>query len=166
METSTDQILHDKVYEATRAIRDAHFQNTPQITLGELIKQIEGMGVNTDPDGPFEGKPKYVKFDFGTAIPTKLDSWRGAYDEIALGYKLTGYDDDSSHMDEITAEDLLKELKAAIGKTYTGWKGGDFVMSESTPIWVANPGNSGETGIIAAYDDSFRIILMTSFCEY
>jgi hypothetical protein len=32
-------------------------------------------------------------------------------------------------------------LTEAIGKTYTGYKGGEYVMGKVTPVWVANYGN-------------------------
>ena len=53
--------------------RNKSFENSPQITLGELIEQLENAGTKDD------GKDKTVCFDFGSAIPTNLYSWRGSY---------------------------------------------------------------------------------------
>lgn len=60
----------------------------------------------------------------------------------------------------------MKTKKAMDIKEFTGWKGGEFTMDESTPVWVANAGNSGNTGIIDVVDDGWRIILMTAYCEF
>lgn len=133
-----------------------------QLNLGELIQKLEKCELTWRE----EKEPKNVCFDFGTAIPTTLDSWRGSYDELALGYKLSGYDNNDEHFSKTTAEALLNELKSAIGKEFTGWKGGEFHMNKSTRVWVANPGNAGNTGIVEVVDDGCRIILLTSYCEY
>ena len=142
--------------------RKESFATSHQITVGELIKQLENTELMYD-----ENEYKSVYFDFGSAIPTNIDSWRGSYDELALGYELTGYDSkENAHFSDCKADKLLEELKSAIGKTYTGWKGGDFIMSENTPIWVANSGNSGNTGIIGVLDEDWCIIILTAFCKY
>ena len=39
---------------------------------------------------------------------------------------------------------LLDECKKAMGAVFEGYKGGDYVMGESTPIWVAEYGCCGE----------------------
>ena len=147
----------NRIVEAQRRDR---FSISDQITLGKLIEEIEQHGVMNGEDD------KTVDFDFGTAVPTTLDSWRGSYAELALGYKLSGYDNDEDHFAQITAKDLLKELKSAIGKTYTGWKGGEFIMSENTPVWVTNPGDSGNTGVIGTVDEGYKIVIITAYCEY
>lgn len=39
--------------------------------------------------------------------------------------------------------DLLKECRDAMGREFTGYKGGEFLMGERTPLWVAGYGESG-----------------------
>lgn len=145
-----------------RERRNRAFASSAQLTLGEIIEKLEKCGLTHGENV----EHKKVDYDFGTAIPTTLDSWRGSYTELALGYKLSGYDNNEEHFTETTAETLLSELKSAIGKEFTGWKGGDFTMDADTPVWVANAGNSGNTGIIDVVDDGWRIVLMTAYCEY
>lgn len=153
----------NQVQAVINSERKKRFDRNDQLSLGELIEKIEECGLISC-NGKDE--PKTVEYDFGTAIPTTLDSWRGSYSELALGYKLTGYDNNDDHFGKITAEDLLKELQSAIGKEYTGWKGGEFIMDEDTPIWVANPGDSGNTGIVDVMDQGYKIVLITAYCEY
>lgn len=102
----------------------------PQMTLGEFIRALE----RQDPDEP-------VKYDFVHFGPTTLASYRGDYSELALGYNECG-----RHYPKV--KDLIAHCKDALGKTFTGWKGGDYDMDERTPLWVANPGESGSTAII------------------
>lgn len=140
--------------------REKSFKNSPQLSLGELIEKIQSCGVLKE-----NNEPKYVDYDFGTAIPTTLDSWRGVYRELALGYELTGYDSEKNHHGQKLATDLLEHLKSAIGKTYDGWKGGEYEMDEDTPVWVANSGNVGNTAIVDVLDDGYRLVIMTCYCE-
>jgi hypothetical protein len=145
-----------------REQRNRTFASSAQLTLGQIIEKLEKCGLTHGE----KNEPKQVEYDFGTAIPTTLGSWRGSYSELALGYKLSGYDNNDGHFAQTTAETFLSELKSAIGKKFTGWKGGEFTMNKDTPVWVANAGNSGNTGIINVVDDGWRIILMTAYCEY
>jgi hypothetical protein len=94
-----------------------------------------------------EIKKKYndeanVRFDFGSAIFTGLSSWRGSYSELATNYSFNGYGDIKGYKKELsstfepkplTVNKFLVMLKEAVGKTYQGWKGGDFVMGKNTP---------------------------------
>ncbi len=153
--------MQEWIEKAVAQKRQASFSESPQLTLGVLIEEVERAGIKKE-----DGEEKDVQYDFGTAIPTTLDSWRGAYDELALGYKLTGYDNHEEHMSEIRAGAFLAELKSALGKPFTGWKGGDYTMTEKTPVWVANPGDAGNTGIISVLDDGWRLVILTGFCNY
>ena len=61
-------------------------------------------------------------------------SYRGYYEELAF----------VPESDYCTAGELLELAKSCVGKTYYGWKGGEFKMSLLTPVWVAQVGNTGE----------------------
>ncbi len=99
--------------------RQEKLKDSAQLTLGELIIKLE-----TIPD-----KTKSVVYDFGEFVPTEIDSWRGIYAELALDY---------DKKEPKTIEQILNLLKNAVGKTFEGYKGGDFRMGRNTPIWVAN----------------------------
>lgn len=147
---------------AMKARRSQVLSRSNQLTLGELILKLKPI-VEKNADEPEQPR---VVFDFGTAFPTSLASWRGSYEELALGYALSGYDASTNHFGEIKADALLNELESALQKTYTGWKGGEFSMHKGTPVWVANPGNSGNTAIVEVVDNGWEVILMTQYCEY
>jgi len=137
---------------------------TNQMTLGRLISELEKIEPKQGDD------EQNVVFDFEFLFPTTLDSWRGSYDELALGWDYGGYAPsdcaDHNNRQNTKLTDLVQELKGAIGKTFTGWKGGDYVMSEDTPIWVANPGNTGNTTISEVVGNGYEVILMTQYCEF
>lgn len=64
-----------------------------------------------------------------------------------------------------TVKEFLDLAKETVGKTFTGWKGGDFVMGKNTPLWVANAGDVGSTGIVGFKDNDYEVILQTGTCE-
>lgn len=137
-----------------------------QITLGELIDLIESSDCYKnlkEYTKKYDREPE-VRFDFGTAFPTGASSWRGSYAELAINYKLSGYD--GKQFDQITVTKFLNILKDCVGKTFEGWKGGGFMMTESTPLWVANDGNVGDTAVVGIISDEFRIIIETRYCSY
>lgn len=87
-----------------------------QMTLGKLIAALEAM-----PEGA------------EVANINNAHSYRGYYSDLAF------------ERDEGTrpAAALLAECKAAMGKVFCGYKGGDFVMGELTPVWVSSYGSCG-----------------------
>jgi hypothetical protein len=40
--------------------------------------------------------------------------------------------------------EMLTQAKSAVGETFEGWKGGDFQMSERTPVYIGHFGECGE----------------------
>lgn len=130
------------------------FKNSSQLSLGEIICKIEAA---IDKAKSTEYPDPQVYFDFEYIFPTKLMSWRGVYSELSLGFSIGGTAPKASK--------LLTELKSAIGKTFTGYKGGDFVMGRSTPVWVANHGNCGNTAIYDIAYDGYKITIVTGYCE-
>lgn len=140
---------------------EKEFLNPTGLCLGEIISEIEKAGLVSE-----NGDDKQIFFDFGSAIPTKLDSYRGFYEQLALGYTLTGYDSQDNHFKNITAKELLAELKSAIGKEFTGWKGGEFIMNEKTPVWVSNSGNCSNTIVLGILNKNYQLIILTGYYEY
>lgn len=61
-------------------------------------------------------------------------SYRGYYSDLAL----EPVDDEP-----IKIWQLINQLSDVIDTELTGWKGGEFLMSADTPIWVAPEGTTG-----------------------
>jgi len=92
-------------------------RSASQMTLGGLIKHLEGL-------------PEGVEVD-GLSSPV---SYRGYY--IDLAFELTGKKE--------TAKSILPILRGCMGEVFEGYKGGDFSMGSLTPIWIASYGDCGE----------------------
>lgn len=120
-----------------------------QITLGELLKQLRRC---RDDEGETD-----VRFDFCGAIPTDFRSYRGFYDQVALGYGFGGID---------TVEQLMCRVQIAIGKTYEGYKGGQFTMTEDTPVWVDVWGEYTSTAIVGVEYIEYQAIIRTAHIPY
>ena len=143
---------------AVKASRHESLKTSPQLTLGELILKLEPLRQTwTSHDGK-ETHDKTVRFDFEYLHPSGLSSWRGSYSELAIEFKEEG--------NAPALKEFIAQLKEAIGKTYVGYKGGDFVMGKNTPLWVANYGNSGSTGVLDTKDTDYEVVLITGECEY
>ncbi len=106
--------------------------------LGELIEKLKSFAPMYE-NYRDEMEDVVVKFNFGYLRPSGIDSWRGIYAELAIGHV-----DDK---EETKLKDLIKELEDCIGKTFTGWKGGDFRMDENTEVHIDNPGECSNTDI-------------------
>lgn len=47
-----------------------------------------------------------------------------------------------------TVADLLRECRAAVGATFMGYKGGDFRMGKTTPLWVSEYGMAEDKRLV------------------
>lgn len=148
--------IQEMLSNAVAAKRQEELKNSPQMLLGELIAKLEGI----KPKEKEDDEEKQVYFDFEYLHPTKPMSFRGIYSELALGFTSHDFPDRKSKPPTLT--EFIGWLKEAVGKTYEGYKGGDFVMGKQTPIWVANYGNSGHTAVVGVID-SYNVILITQY---
>jgi hypothetical protein len=148
--------LQTYVDSAVKAARADTMANSDQLTLGEIITKCETCAALEYK--LHDGSEPSVVFDFEYIHPTGLRSWRGAYPELALSFQSEG--------DEMKLSTFIEMLKDAIGRTFEGYKGGDFTMSRHTPVWVANYGNSGRTAVVDVINHDYEIILVTGLREY
>jgi hypothetical protein len=132
---------------------DLRLSRTPaaeQATLGRLITRLAAC----NPD-------VRVVYDFPDMAPNIEDigSWRGIYAELAIGHHR------AQGENAPTVADLLAALRAAVGATFEGYKGGDYVMSESTPVWVSNYGCSDHTAVTGVIDHKYEVVLTTALMD-
>jgi len=145
----------DKTIQASRYDK---FSKSDQLSLGGIIQLLEPIAGRQGDVAGEHNEEALVQFDFGYLFPTSIDSWRGSYNELALNYKSEG--------ELMYVSAFLDMLKKAVGTTFTGYKGGDYVMNRSTPVWVANGGDSGNTAVIGIVDDDYRVLIMTGYREF
>jgi len=115
------------------------------MTLGEFVDALEACGLETR-----------VFFDRFGLVPTSFNSYRGYYDHLALGFELEGI---------VMADELAERAKQAIGKTFGGWKGGEYTMSRHTPLWASNTGRVTRTKIVGTSNDGWSLIILTASDE-
>lgn len=112
------------------------------VTLGKMIELLSA----ADPELP-------VRFEDGTA-PGFEHSYRGYYSDLAFE-RVDG---------TVLAKDFLRACQNAIGCTFEGYKGGDFTMTERTPLWASSYGTTGDA-IVAATPLAGQILLTTKAVE-
>lgn len=145
--------IQEVLTNAVSVARAEELKNLPILSLGEIIAKLEAI---QESEKERDEEP-WVRFDFGSLVPTKLDSWRGVYAELAIGYE------DVKNWPSLSS--ILAEFKSAEGKTFTGYKGGDFKMGRGTPVWVANYGDSGNTAIVSVENGGYEVIFVTKLID-
>lgn len=78
-----------------------------------------------------EGRVGTVSHGFN---PDSAHSYRGFYRELAF-----------SPAHNVDIEKMYQALLDAVGQTYTGWKGGEYVMHEYVEVYIACMGSSDAT---------------------
>lgn len=76
-----------------------------------------------------EKLPADLVFPNGFGDP---NSWRGSYSELAFEPR-----------ESVTAGEMLANAKSALGAVFTGYKGGDYVMTPNTSVHIAHWGRYG-----------------------
>ena len=120
----------NKMAEDTRS--DYH------LTLGEAINRVSELPNNVE-----------VIVDIGGSL-TEPHSYRGYYSDLAFEPTDEG----------VTSQKFLFLLKESLGKTFEGYKGGDFVMGKKTPLWLSHYGTTGRAIISASFENN-KLILIT-----
>jgi hypothetical protein len=112
------------IKNAVEVEKQKEYANKPIRTLGEVLLLLES-----------QPQENVVKLDFCEYNPVGLTSYRGYYEDLSIDYK--------SDAPIMTVGKLTQLFEQAIGKTFRGYKGGDFAMNTKTLIWVAPYGNCG-----------------------
>lgn len=123
----------DVMSRATRSARSSY-----HLTLGKLT------AILSNANGTLP-----VVFDHGGS-PGELHSYRGFYEDLSM----------EPREDKRLANELLAECRAAYGKTFVGYKGGDYRMADDTPLWSAHYGRTGRA-IVGAKVGRTKIVLET-----
>ena len=123
------------------------------MTVLQIINRLEEL----------EPKQSIRMFDcFGQMFTPKddVDSWRGSYNMPAVKV-----DPITNLCECTTAEEFILELKSCDSKKITGWKGGDYILSElDTLFLVSEWGTAGNNTMIEEiYDDGYCVVKPDSY---
>lgn len=90
--------------------------------------------------GPTLGNaPMYVRRGGIEYAVGGFHSWRGFYPFASVDFAHRRY--------VKSAYDLYDETEKAIGSVFEGWKGGEYTMTEDTPVFVDHEGECDGYGI-------------------
>ena len=128
------QKLVDALSSAARSDRSQY-----HVTLGELIDAL-----NSCPP------QLIVRVDRG-GYPCSPRSYRGYYSDLAFETTQVAR----------AVEQVRQDCTHALGNTYEGYKGGDFVMEGDTPLWVSDYGRASGVAIVKVRIEDDQVILQT-----
>ncbi len=98
---------------------ERHVPDPEHLTLGDLVMRLNSVD-----------RTKQLPVGFRNP-----HSYRGYYED--LGFELAR---------DITVGEVLDAAESAVDAVFTAWKGGDYKMGRSTPVWlVAEEGRTGES---------------------
>lgn len=175
--------LQKMLDDSVKAKRSDDMKTSEQLMLCEIISKLENI---TNKELP-------IVFDDSDFVPTAIGSWRGSYRELAICYEggnsfntdeieYEDFEYGHSYKQQSTelpkkpkAQDLLDMLKLCLGKSFTGYKGGNFEMGKSTPLWVANYGTSNgyksnddcwTQAVVDIQENNKNVVIVTKLIEY
>lgn len=108
------------------------------VTLGDLITALQSAN-----------KDKTVRDQNGEYVSAECDSYRGYYSDLSF-----------EPGDKCTVAEMLDSASNAMGKTFEGYKGGDYDMGEDTPLWVAYYGSCG-LAVVGVEESQDAFVLIT-----
>lgn len=103
-----------KAREWAAQLADQRKRAENQMTLGQLIARLSEL-----------------PGDLPMAHLCHPHSYRGYYCDLGLELK---------DADTRPVADVLKMCKGCVGRKLIGWKGGEFLMHEETPVWISERG--------------------------
>lgn len=114
-----------------------------QWTLGQLIDALAK-----------ESPGARVVYDFPNAIPDQIRSYRGCYEDLAIGFCAI----EDSNFARVGS--LLQELRNAVGQAFNGYKGGQYTATRSAALWVSQWGNTSHTIIVGVTSDEQKDLVV------
>jgi len=134
-----------------------------QLSLWGLIKKLEAV----------KDKALPLLIDCTNNLPMSLDSWRGSYSDLSIQTESMGsylLDSATYKYKEIgcvnpNVEQWLSVLNEAVGKTFTWYKGWEFVMTKSTFLWLAEYRNSWFKIVDDVYEQVFFVDVLETETE-
>ncbi len=128
-----------KLFDAMSA-QDRQTRSRYHVTLGSLIEALREVDLDMQ---------VLVRNEEGEDFfPGRFDSYRGYYADLSL----------TEGKEPMTVNTLLSQAEVALGSTFEGYKGGEFVMGEDTPLWFAEYGCCGPAIVDARHVEGFFLL--------
>jgi hypothetical protein len=127
------QALFDAIGAADRKTRSNY-----HMTLGRMIAELE----KCDPLA-------VVSLSDDGMSPGDANSYRGYYSDLSF----------EPEDGPVSVEKYLRECRNALGETFEGYKGGDFIMGEDTPLWISTYGSASGRAIVGLLNQGEKIVL-------
>lgn len=119
-----------------------------QVTLGELRDALARATPTAE-----------VRLDVLGLYAHGLHSWRGSYDEPAIGWSVERFDRQGRPID-VTAGALCLQIDEALGgKVFHGYKGGEYRYRRSSPVNIDNWGEYTCTRLVNVTVEETRVVL-------
>lgn len=129
------QRLVDMMGDARRQTRSEY-----HLTLGKAIEFLAKAS-----------RSYVVVFDYNNHSPGEEMSYRGYYSDLSF---------ETNDSEPKTVDEFDHQLNRALGQEYTGYKGGEFLMGLTTPLWQSPYGTTGRAivGIRNTSDGTVELI--------
>lgn len=121
--------------------------NAGQYTVKGLIKRLQELQ-------EFQNNPIYVQYRENIYPAYGLVSYRGNYSELCI--TPIGLEEYS-----LTVKEFTKKLVGMIDKKVTGWKGGEFTIHPTTPVWVDHAGEANNIAPVEIQNLAGVIVILT-----
>lgn len=115
------------------------------LTLGKAIERLSKFELTES-----------IRFDYLDAYPGNPHSYRGYYSDLAF--------EPCKTTENSKLQGFLASLSHSRNREFIGWKGGEFVMAEDTPLWVADKGDCGRAIMDIGHSEE-GLILITKQIE-
>lgn len=132
------QALMNAVTSTAKDVRSDY-----HLTLGSAIKKLAGL------NGDLR-----ITFNDTNLGPCDPGSYRGYYSDLSF----------EGTSEIVSVGDFLSDLKDSLGKEFEGYKGGEFVMDEKTPLWFSSYGNCGPA-IMDIVSTGDRVVITTKIID-
>ena len=137
-------MMNRDIQDALRLMNEGRKRASQNMRLGAFIEALEK-----------RPQDQRISFDFCGLSPEKLQSYRGFYDDLALPFDVA--------YPSVKVSDMLANARAAIGRTFEGYKGGDYLMDADTLLWVSPYGESHSTAVVGVTGNDYETIIETAW---
>lgn len=114
------------------------------MTLGGLIAALDG--IKDDLPAMIDNSPYY---------PGKAHSYRGFYTDLAF----------QPSNERCTVGDLRARCCESLNAIFEGYKGGDFTMTEDTPLWISDYGETSDIAVMGVENLGSHVVLITKWVD-